>query len=101
VNDRMALMGHAWAEMTDRYTHEDRERMRAGVEAISSRIWKPETAANVVDIATLRNRKKHDSGNQLATKVISGANNKRVMLIEQVVCGAKGRRFESYRAYQP
>ena len=41
VNDRMALMGYASAEMTDRYTHEDLERMRAGVETISNRIWKP------------------------------------------------------------
>ncbi len=38
ASDRMALMGHASLEMTDRYTHEDRERMRAGVQKISSRI---------------------------------------------------------------
>ncbi len=76
VNDRMALMGHASAEMTDRYTHEDRERMRAGVEAISSRIWKPETAANVIDIASIRKQKKNNSGNQLATGPSCVADNK-------------------------
>jgi hypothetical protein len=73
VNDRMALMGHASAEMTDRYTHDDRERMRAGVEAISRRIWKPETAANVIDITTIRHGKKKNSGNQLATHATSVA----------------------------
>ncbi len=71
VNDRMALMGHASAEMTDRYTQEDRERMRAGVETISNRIWKPEKAINVIDIASIRNQKKKNSGNQLATRTDS------------------------------
>ncbi len=69
----MALMGHALCRDDGRYTHEVRERMRAGVEAISSRIWKSQTAANVVDIATLRYRKKNNSGNQLATVTATNA----------------------------
>jgi hypothetical protein len=39
------LMGHGSIEMTDRYTHEDLERMRAGVEVLTQRIlatnWQP------------------------------------------------------------
>jgi integrase len=58
--DRRALMGHSDETMTDRYTHEDAERMRAGVELLASEITKPpkksepETTAvgraNVVEI---------------------------------------------------
>jgi len=43
--DRMRLMGHASMEMTDRYTHEDLERTRAGLELVTERIlatsWQP------------------------------------------------------------
>jgi Phage integrase family len=100
VNDRMALMGHASAEMTDRYTHEDRERMRAGVETISNRIWKPEKAINVIDIASIRSQKKKNSatsgnGNRFDFQRKSGSTTE-ALLAEQ-----KGRRFESSRAYQP
>ncbi|HEY6392348.1 MAG TPA: tyrosine-type recombinase/integrase, partial [Bryobacteraceae bacterium] len=38
VHDRMALMGHGSAEMTDRYTHQDYERMREVTEQIAGRI---------------------------------------------------------------
>lgn len=36
--DRQRLMGHASADMTDRYTHEDRERIRTGVQKVVSQI---------------------------------------------------------------
>lgn len=36
--DRQRLMGHASADMTDRYTHADVERIRAGVETVSQRL---------------------------------------------------------------
>jgi integrase len=58
--DRRALMGHSDETMTDRYTHGDGERMRAGVELLASEITKPPTKnepeatgasrANVVEI---------------------------------------------------
>jgi integrase len=37
--DRMQLMGHGSVDMTDRYTHEDRERVRAGVDAVMRMIF--------------------------------------------------------------
>jgi integrase len=36
--DRQRLMGHASADMTDRYTHEDRQRIRAGIEDVVKRL---------------------------------------------------------------
>jgi integrase len=36
--DRQRLMGHASADMLDRYTHEDRERIRNGVEDVTKRL---------------------------------------------------------------
>lgn len=44
-HDRQKLMGHASVEMTDRYTHEDRERMREGVERIAMKILNSEVPA--------------------------------------------------------
>jgi integrase len=38
--DRRVLMGHADGTMTDRYTHEDFERMRRGVELVATEIMK-------------------------------------------------------------
>jgi integrase len=49
--DRRVLMGHADENMTDRYTHEDFERMRSKIEMIAAEVTKrpevdaPETAA--------------------------------------------------------
>ncbi|MGE5647786.1 MAG: hypothetical protein ACM336_18580, partial [Acidobacteriota bacterium] len=71
--DRMALMGHGAIETTDRYTHEDRERMRAGNEQIIERIFAAtgtdgsasarETApSNVVSISELRKSRNSDKG---------------------------------------
>ena len=58
--DRRALMGHADEYMTDRYTHEDFERMRALIELIAMEVTKvpkrdePESGtaarANVISI---------------------------------------------------
>jgi integrase len=39
--DRRALMGHSDETMTDRYTHGDWERMRAGVDLLAAEITKP------------------------------------------------------------
>ena len=36
--DRQRTMGHASADMTDRYTHEDRARIRTGLEKVTSRL---------------------------------------------------------------
>src|SRR5215831_11878673 len=38
ARDRQALMGHGSIDMTDRYTEEDRERIRNGLEKIAERI---------------------------------------------------------------
>jgi integrase len=38
--DRRVLMGHADGNMTDRYTHEDFERMRRAVELVATEITK-------------------------------------------------------------
>ncbi len=38
--DRRVLMGHAERDMTDHYTHEDWERMRAGVELVAAEVTK-------------------------------------------------------------
>jgi integrase len=37
--NRQRIMGHASADMTDRYTHEDREQLRAGLDAVTSKLF--------------------------------------------------------------
>jgi integrase len=37
--DRQRIMGHASADMTDRYTHADRQRQREGLEAVVSKLF--------------------------------------------------------------
>lgn len=62
--DRKALMGHSDQTMTDRYTHEDWERMRSKLEVIAAEITQPPrkdqpeapaaVASNVVEITRQR-----------------------------------------------
>jgi len=67
--DRRVLMGHSDATMTDRYTHEDVERMRAVVEriaaAVTTSIAEP---GNVIQI-TLKVAKNENFDSQLTVTV--------------------------------
>jgi integrase len=46
--DRQRTMGHASADMTDRYTHEDKARIRAGLELVSLKLFRTEEASDKV-----------------------------------------------------
>jgi integrase len=68
--DRKALMGHSDAIMTDRYTHEDFERMRAVIEQIASAVTMPIIdPGNVIQIR----RKPAKSGNSDSQSTATGA----------------------------
>ncbi len=85
--DRRALMGHADGNMTDRYTHEDFERMRSKLEIIAADVTKrpkvdeAETAAlggsrKIVQITSLRARTE-DSDLELTREGLQAIENKR------------------------
>jgi site-specific recombinase XerC len=77
--DRRALQGHGDQNMTDRYTHEDWERMRTTMELIASEITKPPkrnepdtTPANVV---VMKRRKISNSDTELTRESLQPTRN--------------------------
>jgi integrase len=46
--DRQRTMGHASMDMTDRYSHEDKTRIRAGLEVVAEKLFGIETSGKVM-----------------------------------------------------
>ena len=66
--DRRSLMGHSDADMTERYTHEDFERMRSKMEEIAVAITKPPADAAPANVVVMKRRSEDNFDSELTSK---------------------------------